>query len=399
MKIPFLVLSFVLQCCFGSSLFHPLDPLNPTEIDQIRHIIEKSLLGSLPNLTFHFVDVEELDKQDVLKWLSYKEIKPNRQAKVVIRARDETYELLVDLTIGSIISNQVYSGYGYPPLTFSELFRASKLPLKYPKFKKSILRRGLNLSEVSCVPFTIGWFGERVTKRALKVACFYRGGSVYVFARPIQGISVLVDVDSMKITMYTDRLRAPVPKAEGTDFQSPKGKHNSTTCNITNGGFTIEGQNVKWGNWNFHVGLNARAGVIISTASIFDDRKRKFRRVLYRGHVSETFVPYMDPTSEWYYRTFMDIGEFGFGRTADTLQPFYDCPGNAAFLDGYMVGADGKAQEVPRAICIFERYAGDVAWRQTKIIVPGKVVSLAVFMNGLFMVLVLDFYFLFLKFW
>uniref|UniRef100_A0A7N2LWQ1 Amine oxidase n=1 Tax=Quercus lobata TaxID=97700 RepID=A0A7N2LWQ1_QUELO len=374
MKIPFLVLSFVLQCCFGCSLFHPLDPLNPTEIDQIRHIIEKFHLGSLPNLTFHFLDVEEPDKQDVLKWLSYKEIKPNRQAKVVIRARGETYELIVDLTIGSIISNQVYSGYGYPPLTFSELFQASKLPLKYPKFKKSILRRGLNLAKVSCVPFTIGWFGERVTKRTLKVSCFYCGGSVNMFARPIQGISVLVDVDSMKITMYTDRLRAPVPKAEGTDFHSPKGKHNSTTCNITNGGFTIEGQNVKWGNWNFHVGFNARAGVIISTASIFDDRKRKFRCVLYRGHVSETFVPYMDPTSEWYYRTFMDIGEFGFGHTADTLQPFYDCPGNAAFIDGYMVGVDGQAQKVPRAICIFERYAGDVAWRHTEIIVPGKVI-------------------------
>jgi primary-amine oxidase len=311
MKIPFLVLAFFLQCYFVSSLYHPLDPLNPAEIDQIRLIIQKSHLASFPNLTFHFVDVEEPEKEDVLKWLSSsKEIRPNRQAKVVVRTKGETYELIVDLTIGSIISDQVYTGYGYPPLTFSELFRASKLPLKYPKFKKSILRRGLNLSEVSCVPFTVGWFGEHITKRTLKIASFYRGGSVNVFARPIQGISIIVDVDSMKIIKYTDRLRAPVPKAEGTDFQSTKGKPNSTTCNITNGGFSIEGQMVKWGNWNFHVAFNARAGVIISTASIFDERKRKFRSVLYRGHVSETFVPYMDPTSEWYFRTFMDIGEF-----------------------------------------------------------------------------------------
>lgn len=375
MKIPFLVLAFFLQCYFVSSLYHPLDPLNPEEIDQIRLIIQKSHLASLPNLTFHFVDVEEPEKEDVLKWLSSsKEIRPNRLAKVVVRAKGETYELIVDLTIGSIISDQVYTGYGYPPLTFSELFRASKLPLKYPKFKKSILRRGLNLSEVSCVPFTVGWFGEHITKRTLKIASFYRGGSVNVFARPIQGISIIVDVDSMKIIKYSDRIRAPVPKAEGTDFQSTKGKPNSTTCNITNGGFSIEGQMVKWGNWNFHVGFNARAGVIISTASIFDERKRKFRSVLYRGHVSETFVPYMDPTSEWYFRTFMDIGEFGFGRSADTLQPLIDCPGNAVFIDGYMVGADGLAQKVPRAICIFERYVGNLAWRHTEINVPGKVI-------------------------
>lgn len=230
------------------------------------------------------------------------------------------------------------------------------------------------MSEVSCVPFTVGWFGEHITKRTLKIASFYRGGSVNVFARPIQGISIIVDVDSMKIIKYSDRIRAPVPKAEGTDFQSTKGKPNSTTCNITNGGFSIEGQMVKWGNWNFHVGFNARAGVIISTASIFDERKRKFRSVLYRGHVSETFVPYMDPTSEWYFRTFMDIGEFGFGRSADTLQPLIDCPGNAVFIDGYMVGADGLAQKVPRAICIFERYVGNLAWRHTEINVPGKVI-------------------------
>jgi primary-amine oxidase len=372
----FLVLVFFIQWCFVSSLYHPLDPLSPVEIDQIRTIIQKSNLGSLPNLTYHSADLEEPEKEDVLRWLSSsrESSRPSRRAKVVVQAGGETRELILDLTIGSIASDQVYTGHGYPPLTFPELFQASKLPLQYPKFKESLLRRGLNVSEVSCVPFTVGWYGESVTKRSLRVACFYREGSVNVFVRPIEGITLLVDVDAMKITMYTDRFTAPVPKAEGTDFQSPMGKPNSSTFNVTKAGFTIDNHEVRWANWIFHVGFDARAGVTISTASIFDATQKKFRRVLYRGHVSETFVPYMDPTVEWYFRTFMDIGEFGFGRSADTLQPLIDCPENAAYMDGYMAGPDGQAQNVSRAICIFERHGGNVAWRHTEINVPGKLV-------------------------
>ncbi|KAL5785524.1 hypothetical protein ACOSQ2_007916 [Xanthoceras sorbifolium] len=382
MTMPLLVLAFLLQCCFfTTSLYHPLDPLNATEINKIKLIVDKSKFGTLPNLTFHSVDLEEPDKTHVLRWLSRnKQLQGGgsnlpRRAKVVVRAGGETHELIVDLaTGGSIKSHHIYTGHGYPPLTFNELFRASKLPLTYPNFQDSIELRGLNLSEVSCIPFTIGWYGEHVTKRALRVVCFYRGGSVNVFARPIEGISMLVDVDKMQITMYVDRLRVPLPKAEDTDFQSRKSFPDSITCNITKRGFTVEGHRIRWANWVFHVSFDARAGIVISTASIFDARTNKFRRVLYRSHVSETFVPYMDPTSEWYFRTFMDIGEFGFGRAASSLQPMIDCPGNAEYIDGYLAGADGQAQQFPRVICIFERYSGNVAWRHSEINVPGKVI-------------------------
>ncbi|CAI9294239.1 unnamed protein product [Lactuca saligna] len=383
MAIFIIILVITFHVLFINSQYHPLDPLTPNELSQIQLIITNSHISSLPNLTFHFVDLNEPNKKDVIQWLSspHKQNQsfPYREAMIVIRGGGQTHELIVDLTTSSIKSDHVYTGDGYPPNTFTELLQAARLPFKSSKFKALISKRGLNISEITCFPFTIGWFGESVTKRAVKLSCFYHEGTTNVFSRPIEGLTILVDIESMKIQkiVHIGSRKTHLPRSEGTDLQSSSESYDpNVDCEKTHEqGFTIERNEINWKNWRFHVGFNARAGVIISTASVFDSGKNEWRRVMYRGHVSETFVPYMDPSSEWYYRTFLDVGEFGFGRSAVTLVNLTDCPSNSVYIDGYMSGADGLPQQVPKAICIFQRYAGDIAWRHTEIGIPGKVIT------------------------
>ncbi|KAJ6890677.1 primary amine oxidase-like isoform X3 [Populus alba x Populus x berolinensis] len=80
----------------------------------------------------------------------------------------------------------------------------------------------------------------------------------------------------------------------------------------------------------------------------------------------------MDLTEEWYYRIFLDAGEYGYGLCAVPLEPFRDCPENAVFMDAYSAGQNGMPVNMPDVFCIFEKYAGDITWRHTENLIPGK---------------------------
>ena len=93
------------------------------------------------------------------------------------------------------------------------------------------------------------------------------------------------------------------------------------------------------------------------------------RPVLYQGSLAEIFVPYQDPGANWFYRTYMDAGEFGFGLLAVAARPRPRRPRERGPARRPRRRGDSRS-EVPvvplplsRVIGVFERLTGNPAWR------------------------------------
>ncbi|XP_020575346.1 primary amine oxidase 1-like [Phalaenopsis equestris] len=388
MKLSLLLLLLLL--CFisySSSHPHPLDPLTPSELSTIRSIITSSPLNLSSSLSFHYVGLDEPDKSTILSWSPSSPLPPRRAFAILRAPRPprQTHELIIDITKASIFSHHIYPGPAYPTFNNEEEAQAGLLPLKHKPFLDSLKKRSVKVEDVICTSYTRGWFGEKKQRRRrAAVLCFVAGKTANLYARPIDGVTIVVDLDDMEIVEYRDRVLLPVPSAERTDYRAvrqrppfgPRG--NRVVVDQPEGkGFKIHGHMIKWANWAFHLAFDLRVGAIVSLATIEDTTSDVLSRksVLYRGFVSELFIPYMDPCEEWYYRTYMDAGEFGFGLLASPLEPMVDCPSNAEFMDGFYAAQNGETVRIPNVFCIFERYAGDPSWRHTETLIPGEIIT------------------------
>ena len=76
------------------------------------------------------------------------------------------------------------------------------------------------MEDVICACYSVGWFGEKMKQRRMvKLQCYYSNGSVNLYMRPVEGVTVTVDLDQMKIIGFRDRYEAPMPKADGTEYR------------------------------------------------------------------------------------------------------------------------------------------------------------------------------------
>ncbi|KAK6947638.1 Copper amine oxidase, catalytic domain [Dillenia turbinata] len=361
---------------FKDAAHHPLDPLTIQEINQVRSILlSYKPLPSFPAI--HSLSLDEPDKPQVLDWKIGDPL-PARKALVVALLNAQSHLLTVDLDLGKVTSHEVKLGSGYPPVSLEDIEGALRVALSFTELNKSAIDRGMKLSDLACDTPSAGWYGpSEEERRVIKVQCFSGQGSPNFYMRPIEGLTLTIDIDNKKVVKFTDTGRGiPVPKDKNTEYRygsqtdPPPIMEQLKPISIEqpNGpSFTVEnGYIVKWANWVFHLKPDSRAGMIISRAMVRDSETGELRSVMYKGFSSELFVPYMDPDESWYFKTYMDAGEYGMGVTATSLVPLNDCPRYSYYMDGIFVTSDGKPYVQPNMICIFERYAGDIGWRHSE---------------------------------
>lgn len=234
---------------------HPLDPLTATEIADVAAVVKTSGHGS-KNLTFHYVGLDEPDKEKVLSWLSDPSTgtPPPRRAFAVVRWERQTHEVVIDLGRRSIVSDGIYHGPGYPMYTSEEVTAVDAILQTYEPFIESVRKRGLVMSQMVCGSVSAGGFGEAgARKRVSRVLCFSRGDTENLFAMPIEGITIVMDMDEMRIVEYSDRKMIPVPKSDGSDYRAssqvpPFGPSTKPTTVVQPEGpsFEIDGHNIRY---------------------------------------------------------------------------------------------------------------------------------------------------------
>ena len=345
---------------------HPLDPLSKKEIARAIRAIAKSGYTN-PMTRAALVTLAEPSKADALAWTPGEPAE--RRAFAIIRNGMEVFEATVDLAVGTIERWQQVPGV-QPPIQSAEWAQAQRLIKKDPRWIAAMRARGYDdFSQIFCESLSAGFFdlAEERGRRLLKMPCYDLGGTkTNIYGRPIEGLISVVDLDKSEVVRVIDKGAVPVsPDAHGFDEASVptlRAPMRPVRTEAPAGwNFSINGRLVTWQAWSFHLGFDQRFGSVLSLVTHKDGPSR--RMILYQGHLSEIFVPYMDPDEGWYYRSYMDAGEYGLGVLSSPLAPGFDCPEGAVFLNADLAAPVGEAYTRERVMCVFERDAAAPLWR------------------------------------
>ncbi|TXG50214.1 hypothetical protein EZV62_022738 [Acer yangbiense] len=347
---------------------HPLDPLSPAEITIAVTTVRAA--GATPEVRdgMRFIEVVllEPDKQVVALADAYffppfqpsliprskggpfiPSKLPPRRAKLVVynKKSNETSVWVVELSQvhavtrgghhrGKVVSSRVVPDV-QPPMDAEEYAQCEAAVKDFPPFNEAMKRRGIEDMDLVMVDaWCVGYYSEAdaPSRRLAKPLIFCRTESDCPmengYARPVEGIYIVVDMQNMVVIEFEDRKLVPLPPADPlrnyTRGETRGGVDRSDVKPLKivqpeGPSFRVNGCFIQWQKWNFRIGFTPREGLVIHSIAYVDGSRGR-RSVAHRLSFVEMVVPYGDPNEPHYRKNAFDAGEDGLGKNAHSLK-------------------------------------------------------------------------------
>jgi primary-amine oxidase len=353
-----------------TAIRHPLEPLNAQEVGLAVALLKDA--GKVTPTT-RFVSVSLNEPAKARTYAITGGDASDREAFAVLfdNATNSCFEATISLSDRVLLDWKHVPGV-QPTMTIDEQVECEQAVLASAEFKEALKRHtGSDDSSLVMVDiWSAGNYGtaEDSTHRLARPLCFLRSdASDNGYVRPIEGLRPVVDLNAMRVVRVEEYGHWTVPTASSNyaadrvgrfrtdlkplDIQQPEGPS-----------FAVEGNRVEWQNWKFVIGFNAREGLTLHDVRYRDgDRDRP---VLYRASLTEMVVPYGDPGPTQRRKNAFDVGEYGMGMCANSLELGCDCLGLIRYFDAHMCDSRGRPLTIKNAICMHEEDFG-ILWKHT----------------------------------
>ncbi|KAM1295388.1 hypothetical protein ACFX2H_015201 [Malus domestica] len=314
---------------------------------------------------------------------------PPRRARLVVynKKSNETSTWIVELSEvhaatrgghhrGKVISSEVVPDV-QPPMDAVEYAECEAVVKDFPPFREAMKKRGIEDMDLVMVDaWCVGYHSEAdsPSQRLAKPLIFCRTESDCPmengYARPVEGIYILVDMQNMVVIKFEDRKLVPLPPADPlrnyTPGETRGGVDRSDVKPLQiiqpeGPSFRVNGYFVEWQKWNFRIGFTPREGLVIYSVAYVDGNRGR-RPVAHRLSFVEMVVPYGDPNDPHYRKNAFDAGEDGLGKNAHSLKKGCDCLGLIKYFDAHFTNFTGGVETIENCVCLHEEDHG-ILWK------------------------------------
>ncbi|MFO0108785.1 MAG: tyramine oxidase, partial [bacterium] len=346
---------------------HPLNALTEQEINTAVTIVkEKKKLSE--TAIFPIIALQEPDKKAVLNFTSGKSFIRQVFLQVYEREINKTFTAIVNLNTKNLTSWQEIP-HGQPAILNPDYAIANEVVKSDLRWQISMQKRGIKdfkNVEISC--WGAGILNKAEAKsgnRICRALSYYQGKHWNFYARPIEGVLVIVNLNKGEVDSFIDNGIVPL-SPENWDYDvnafsqviAPPKPLNINQPEGTS--FQIKGNEITWQGWKFRYSMHPREGLILYLVKYNDGEKD--RSILYRGSLSEMAVPYGHPQPNWSFRNAFDVGEYNLGLLANKLELGKEIPENGVLLNTVFANPEGEPFTIPGLIGIYERDNG-ILWK------------------------------------